>query len=215
MTARSVLAVATVAVTALAAPSGVWAQAPPGDSVIGEARDCAAVFDFCFHPISVAVDARSGPSGENPTGEAEWSIVLGSNTILGDRGPVSCLAVDGNTAIIGFRGAPNGNTLVRVVDGGSAPGQDSFAAVTRFILDDVVLPPPDCSSFPPLGLRPGQFSGSGVNLFGDIRVVDAPPLPTSKDQCKNGGWGSFGVFKNQGDCVSLVATGGKNPPGSR
>jgi hypothetical protein len=43
-------------------------------------------------------------------------------------------------------------------------------------------------------------------------VPDPPPLPTSKDQCKNGGWQSFGVFKNQGDCVSFVATGGKNPP---
>jgi hypothetical protein len=38
-------------------------------------------------------------------------------------------------------------------------------------------------------------------------------LPTSKDQCMNGGWRSFGVFKNQGDCVSYVATKGKNPPG--
>jgi hypothetical protein len=29
----------------------------------------------------------------------------------------------------------------------------------------------------------------------------------------NGGWRSFGsVFKNQGDCVSFVATGGKNSP---
>ena len=37
--------------------------------------------------------------------------------------------------------------------------------------------------------------------------------PTSKDQCKNGGWQSFNepAFKNQGDCVSWVATGGKNP----
>ena len=35
---------------------------------------------------------------------------------------------------------------------------------------------------------------------------------TSKDQCKNGGWVTFGVFKNQGDCVSFVATGGANPP---
>jgi hypothetical protein len=33
------------------------------------------------------------------------------------------------------------------------------------------------------------------------------------DQCKNGGWQAYGVFKNQGDCVSYVATGGKNPPG--
>jgi hypothetical protein len=38
-------------------------------------------------------------------------------------------------------------------------------------------------------------------------------LPTSKDECKSGGWQSYGVFKNQGDCVSFVATGGKNPPG--
>jgi hypothetical protein len=35
---------------------------------------------------------------------------------------------------------------------------------------------------------------------------------TGKEQCKDGGWQSFG-FKTQGDCVSFVATGGKNPPG--
>jgi choice-of-anchor C domain-containing protein len=39
-----------------------------------------------------------------------------------------------------------------------------------------------------------------------------PTLPTNKDQCKKDGWKTFGVFKNQGDCVSFVATGGKNPP---
>jgi hypothetical protein len=40
-----------------------------------------------------------------------------------------------------------------------------------------------------------------------------PNLPTDKEQCKKGGWETFGgVFKNQGDCVSFVATGGKNKP---
>jgi hypothetical protein len=41
-----------------------------------------------------------------------------------------------------------------------------------------------------------------------------PPaaMPATKDECGNGGWRSFGAFKNQGDCVSFVATGGKNPP---
>jgi hypothetical protein len=34
--------------------------------------------------------------------------------------------------------------------------------------------------------------------------------------CKKGGWKTLGPFKNQGDCVSFVSTGGKNPPaGSR
>jgi hypothetical protein len=43
-------------------------------------------------------------------------------------------------------------------------------------------------------------------------IADTPP-PTSKDQCKKDGWKSFNnpSFKNQGDCVSFVATGGKNP----
>jgi hypothetical protein len=37
------------------------------------------------------------------------------------------------------------------------------------------------------------------------------PTVTNAD-CKSGGWQTFGVFKNQGDCVSYVATKGKNPP---
>ena len=36
-------------------------------------------------------------------------------------------------------------------------------------------------------------------------------LPTSKSQCKKGAWKNFGTtFKNQGQCVSFVATGGKH-----
>ena len=65
--------------------------------------------------------------------------------------------------------------------------------------------PTDCSPLAPTGF-------GGPVSQGDITVVEAPPLPTSKDQCKNGGWRDFGVFKNQGDCVSFVATGGKNQP---
>lgn len=42
-----------------------------------------------------------------------------------------------------------------------------------------------------------------------------PPVATNKDQCKNGGWMTYvddegNSFKNQGDCVSFVATQGKN-----
>lgn len=49
-----------------------------------------------------------------------------------------------------------------------------------------------------------------VTLNDDVVTFD--DQPTSKDQCKNGGWMSFTdpTFKNQGDCVSYVATGGKN-----
>jgi hypothetical protein len=49
---------------------------------------------------------------------------------------------------------------------------------------------------------PGPVSPGPV--FGDV-IVHAPALPTSKDQCKNGGWRGFQGFKNQGECVSFVA----------
>jgi hypothetical protein len=64
--------------------------------------------------------------------------------------------------------------------------------------------PSDCSPLGGLVL---------VRGFGSLVIVDAPPLPTAMQQCKNGGWRAFGVFKNQGDCVSFVATGGRNRPG--
>ncbi len=40
-------------------------------------------------------------------------------------------------------------------------------------------------------------------------------VPTTKDQCKKGGWATLTdsaarPFKNQGDCVSYVSTGGRN-----
>lgn len=37
-------------------------------------------------------------------------------------------------------------------------------------------------------------------------------LNTGKGVCKKGGWKTLGPFKNQGDCVSYIATGGKNLP---
>jgi hypothetical protein len=73
--------------------------------------------------------------------------------------------------------------------------------------------PSDCSSFP--GSVPGTSLRDFTNEKGDVVVTDTRPLPTSKDQCKNGGWKTFGVFKNQGDCVSYVATRGKNPPAKK
>jgi len=51
-----------------------------------------------------------------------------------------------------------------------------------------------------------DFNGTVYDFEPDIGP------PTSKDQCKDGGWESFNnpSFKNQGDCVSYLATGGKN-----
>jgi streptogramin lyase len=55
---------------------------------------------------------------------------------------------------------------------------------------------------------------AGNSANGAFEVVVVMHEPTTKDQCKKGGWKNFiyPSFKNQGDCVSYVATHGKNLP---
>jgi hypothetical protein len=62
-----------------------------------------------------------------------------------------------------------------------------------------------------------SYSVDDFDLNEAATLVVLPPTgeppPTSKSQCKHGGWKSFGpTFKTEGDCVSFVATRGKNPP---
>ncbi len=59
----------------------------------------------------------------------------------------------------------------------------------------------------------GQASAQTLPPPGGPPPAPPPPtLPTATSQCFNGGWQIYAVFKNQGDCVSFVATKGKNPP---
>jgi hypothetical protein len=61
---------------------------------------------------------------------------------------------------------------------------------------------------------PTTAGASHTTLAGesDAFVAKVGTLPTSTDQCKNGGWKTFLVFKNEGDCESFVVSKGKNPP---
>jgi hypothetical protein len=65
-------------------------------------------------------------------------------------------------------------------------------------------------------VREGPDAGSTVDSFRQAFRSDGrlpvPAFPTDTAQCKDGGYRAFG-FKNQGDCVSFVETGGKNEPG--
>jgi hypothetical protein len=56
----------------------------------------------------------------------------------------------------------------------------------------------------------GTADITNITVNGQLQV---PTTQAAKDQCKNGGWKNFTspAFKNQGDCVSYFATGGRNP----
>jgi hypothetical protein len=191
---KRTIAFALLAVS-LGVATGAAAQVPSQDS----ASATGGTASYTSFTLSVT----SGPSGENPTGTFVLDI---PGLFHGEASSIACLAVSGNEATFAGTQIPNAfgftHFKATVVDNGPpGSGLDTFATNGYFA-------PQDCST-----AEPGAF-GTQTLTSGDVVVVDAPPLPTTKDQCKNGGWKNFGVFKNQGDCVSFVATGGKNPPGT-
>jgi hypothetical protein len=135
--------------------------------------------------LGVAVDAHSDASGGNPSGT--FSMFLDAPLFAG---PVTCLIVTGNTALIGFEDFREGHLIAQVVDN-SATGSPDTVGIRAGL--------PGCSGSP-LGVFPV--------VSGDFVVHDAVPL-TSKDQCKDGGWRDFTddqgrPFESQGQCIAFV-----------
>ena len=176
----------------LALPSVSRAQAPTRDSVTGSAQSdlvIRVIADFTF-------DVQSLPSGADPTGTVAMRLTLLDLGAL----EVDCLSVSGNRASMVVRipplpAAPAG-VLISVEDNDGA-GED------RLDWNFVSALPAEC---------PAPTAVFGTIRLGDITVRDAPNVPASKQQCKHGDWRNFPDFKNEGQCVSFVATGGKKQP---
>jgi hypothetical protein len=198
---RLLLTVVALGVAGMLAVPHAVAQAPTRDSVAGR-----LIADFGVRgAITYTIDVSSGPSGESPTGTIDAHIAVGPFDFHATS-QATCLQVTGNRAVIGGRLIdPNivFQVYLIVVD---EPGD----------VQDRILPqlfsgrpgPATCAEFD------AQMAGTTPPPAhsGSVVVVDAQPFPTSKEQCKNGGWRNFPGFKNQGACVSFVATGGKNTP---
>ena len=96
---------------ALAMPALAAGQAPVEDSVVG-----SGVGNVPQFPVSFDIDAHSGPLGENPTGTVRFvSLSLPELRI---EGPVTCLRVSRNRAVIGTNTATFGTPVfIDVTDG--------------------------------------------------------------------------------------------------
>jgi hypothetical protein len=175
-------ALATVVALAVPAQEAATAPVPPRDFVLGSGM--SGIFQ------DIVIDARSDPLGGNPSGTVSFRVVIPPLEAL-VSGSVTCLAVGGDRAVIGFVDTTAGVGPVTVVVGDSGPAGsilDEFSASPQ---------PTDCSTDP--GLDGGPLSQ------GDILVRDAP----SKAQCERGGWPNYTdiagqPFKNQGSCIAFA-----------
>jgi hypothetical protein len=172
--------------TALALPSvsGAAPPAPPTFQDSVSLTEAPAIFGDGFYNVD-ELTATSGPNGENPTGE----ISLNELQQIFDRGPITCLAVSGNSATFNFRSNFLNGMIVtaHVVD--DSPDTLELLATGRAATD--------CSPIPEVNVYP--------LTSGDITVVDAQ-VPTTLDQCLNNGWRQYG-FANQGQCIAFVNHG--------
>jgi hypothetical protein len=192
------LAGSLLALVCLTTPAGAKPSAPPAaqqDSAraTGNAPNTTGSGGY----FNIDISAQSGPTGENPTGHGSYN--LGSPSGLLVAGPVTCLQVSGHIAYIGFNDTTFGFGAigVKLVDGGVAGS--SLDTFDSFLGNGSTT---NCGFRPLLGDLPV--------VGGDVQVIDAPSVPGSTADCKNGGWQNFGaVFKNQGQCVAYVERGPK------
>ena len=101
--------------------------------------------------------------------------------------------------------------------GGAAVTVDD---ATHLSVDPTISPVDDCTIVVEEVLNattPGEACQTLDTELNDPPVTVCANIlegPTNaKTDCKKGAWEAWGVFKNQGDCVSYIATQGKNEPG--
>jgi hypothetical protein len=158
---------------------------------------------------SAGVDIISPLEGGSISNLTELNFDYLNGGHCGAGAPRFNVVVDGNTYFLGCASGThtdlgNGWTHVEF-------GPTDFAAAgipTTGTLEDLLIIFDEGTDTPATGLigTPGTVTIDNVSVNG--QVVGDSTKPTSKDQCKNGGWMTFQdpSFKNQGQCVSYVVS---------
>lgn len=202
---KQLLAAAAAVVAALSMAGVASAATPP--SLTGEfiGPGGAATGDTCASSGSATITGSGAASGPY-SGTYTETLTLDYNGDAVTGGSATFTIVTSDTTITGTEQVVDGE-LFCLQDGGFTSKFDTTYSAT------ISAP---AGKFHDEGTWGGFVNsdfGFGGNFTSTLPNGPIPLTPTSKDQCKNSGWQSFGVFKNQGDCVSFVATGGRNQPG--
>jgi hypothetical protein len=181
-------------------------------------------------PSAVAVGFGVNIGSNNPSYNVETDLVNFNGTTYDFEATASTTAAPSITS-------PANNATITTAQLNKVDWTDSTGAVTyqyRAFSDPAYTasvydsgPTLTSSEIPTPGTPPGEYyvqvrafdSDGNVSAWSNdatnpyhFTVVPVVSL-ANKDACKNNGWKTSNtpVFKNQGDCVSYFATGGRNP----
>ena len=230
-----VLAGGTAPATAQAPPAqGI----DPGLTLVGDtftfvSGECTALNEYVGLEIVVTGTAQSG----SVTGTFEETITAQASAIPGQQPDVDfdfTATLDDGRTIVGHKDAFLGMPGSYFSGNGCAPGRDDFfllvlaseAPYTATTTDgtgsytesgssEIHLDYWRIDALNTIGFLDGVAAMTQTLRVGEPVDPTPFPVPDSKDDCKQDGWRThtdhFGTpFKNQGDCVSYVATDGKN-----
>ena len=196
-------------------------EAPAGGGTFSTGSTAITGWTVSGHSVDVVAgwDADDGNQVVDLSGWEAGAISQDLATVAGETYTVT-FALSGNphggspikvkTVEVSATGHPSGTYTYDIVAEGNSTADMKWR---EEIYDFIATGPVTTLSFTSLT---ADASGPVVD---NVRV-DGPDMPTftvpeTKDDCKKGGWQSLTdhngtPFRNQGDCVSYVATGGRN-----
>ena len=211
---------------AIAFNDSVVPFAPMPAAVIGFAAD-ATVQDVSPEPglqafTDVAADANGNGSNDITDTVRSLTTTAGTADLDAALSALNALASPDST----LRAALFSTSYGFVSTGPGSPLQAAIDARTVIDTFAIGTGTSGCAAGEPLRQIADETGGSCFEVSDAAQLAeliwwsanpdpDPPELPVSNDDCKNDGWKRFNAtaaFKNQGDCMSYVATRAKNPP---
>ena len=185
----------------LTGPGGATAQSSTtfafpsnGSTVVASGGFIDATQAGYFWTIERGHQVSESFSGPSEVDRAILRIEVPDNVLSPDEAVEWDLEINGT--VVGSFTVPQGFTGPLTLDVSFPPISGPTYSVTIRVTNVV-----------PMGAGSHSLAYAG-NFAHSIELFAA--VPTAKDQCKNGGWRNYGDrFKNQGSCVSFVASGGK------
>jgi hypothetical protein len=185
---------------------GTGAVSPVATGAVASGSDLDSNPDITH--VAVTYEDGSDYQASDSSYRQIWQNDFNNLHLVIDGGATYYFAVDGTTSsYYWFNHASNA-----VLSGSTQQGADG--RWVAWAKSDLSTPNSCDSNGPQSGVCDGGWDKSS-----DINVqVFASQVATDKNLCKNGGWTTLvdisgNSFKNQGDCVSYVATQGKNEAG--